>query len=58
MYDAFTLRNEAFSYTPHEYSIKTGKSYFDTENLLLMQKIYPPDSDLLPVNACFKSLAI
>ncbi|AAY61075.1 hypothetical protein PQ676_00595 [Rickettsia felis] len=58
MYDAFAFRNEEFSYTPYEYNLKTGKSYFDTENLALMQKIYPPDSDLLPVNSCFNSLTI
>ncbi|HJD60527.1 MAG TPA: hypothetical protein LFW20_07890 [Rickettsia endosymbiont of Omalisus fontisbellaquei] len=58
MYDAFAFRNEEFFDTPAEYNLKTGQNYYPTENISPMQKIYLPDSDLLPVNSCFNSLAI
>jgi hypothetical protein len=61
MYDAFAFRDETFSHSSEFYfdvDPKTGKKHWNQTNIATMQKIYPPDSELLSVYSCFGGLAI
>jgi hypothetical protein len=59
MYDVFAFRNEEFPESPTEHDAKHSKDdYWSKGNIKRMQKIYRPESDLMPVYSCFGGLAI
>jgi len=49
MYDAFSFRNDEFPNGPH--------SPYWSERVPKMQKIYPVNTDFVPVRSCFNGLA-
>ncbi len=56
MWDAFAFRNDEFPDSPEEFSKKHGKNYW--EEVHAIQRIYVPQSDLVPVHSAFGGLAI
>lgn len=56
MWDAFAFRNEEFPDSPHSFRQKYAKDYWNEVSSI--QKIYPPEADLLPVHSGFGGLAI
>jgi len=58
MWDAFAFRSAEFPDSPESYKQKYSKNYWAPEHISAIQKIYAPESDLVPVYSCFGGMAI